>query len=199
MATKGEMTKQKILDDAAKIFQRKGFGATSINDLLSATGVTKGNLYFHFPGKETVGIAVLQQESERFMRFLDEALTGSTPAACLDNFFRMALSKHQKTGFVGGCLFGNTALEASDTFPVYAQMVATVFDEWTGKIQRKVADAQALGLIRQDLPAEQLAQMIVATIEGGIMQSRLQKSAVPMTRCLDTLRTVLGLKLPTAH
>ncbi len=78
-------------------------------------------------------------------------------------------------------------------------MVSTVFDQWTGKIRDKIADAQLLGLIRQDLPAEQLAQMLVATIEGGIMQSRLQKSAVPMTRCLDTLRTVLALKLPAAH
>lgn len=177
----------------------QGIGATSISDLLNATGVTKGNLYFHFSGKGAVGIAVLQQESERFTRFLDEALTGDTPAAALDNFFRLTLRKHQKTGFVGGCLFGNTALEASDAFPVYAQMVATVFDQWIGKIQHKVADAQALGLIRQDLPAENLARMIVATIEGGIMQSRLLKSADPMTRCLETLRTALELKLPTTH
>jgi len=199
MAIKGELTRQKIIADAAQIFQRKGFGATSINDLLSATGVTKGNLYFHFPGKEAIGIAVLQQESERFMQFLDEALTGSTPAACLDNFFTMVLRKHQKIGFVGGCLFGNTALEASDTFPVYAQMVSDVFDQWSDKLQCKVTAAQVLGLVRGDLPAKHLAQMIVATIEGGIMQSRLKKSAEPMTRCLDTLRTVLALKLPTAH
>jgi len=199
MATKGEMTKQKIIDDATRVFQRKGFGASSISDLLDATGVTKGNLYFHFPGKEAVGIAVLQQEAERFMRFLDEALVGETPAACLDNFFTMALCKHQKSGFVGGCLFGNTALEASDTFPVYAQIVSDVFDQWIDKLQGKVSDAQSLGLIRDDLPATNLAQMIVATIEGGIMQSRLQKSADPMSRCLDTLRTVLGLQLPTSH
>jgi len=199
MATKGEMTKQKIIDDAAKIFKKKGFGATSVNDLLSVTGVTKGNLYFHFSGKEAVGIAVLSRESERFMQFLDEALTGETPAACLDNFFRAALHKHQKTGFVGGCLFGNTALEASDTFPVYAQMVSSVFNQWISKIERKVADAQALGDIRQDLSPEHLAQMVVATIEGGIMQSRLQKTAEPMIKCLDTLRIVLELKLSTAH
>jgi hypothetical protein len=52
-------------------------------------------------------------------------------------------------------------------------MVSTVFDQWTGKIRDKIADAQLLGLTRQDLPAEQLAQMLVATIEGGTMQSRL--------------------------
>jgi TetR/AcrR family transcriptional repressor of nem operon len=78
-------------------------------------------------------------------------------------------------------------------------MVSAVFSQWIGKIERKVADAQALGQMRQDLLPAHLAQMIVATIEGGIMQSRLQKTAEPMIHCLDTLRIVLELKLSTAH
>lgn len=129
------------------------------------------------------------------MRFLDDTLTGATPADSLDNFFKAALHKHQKTGFVGGCLFGNTALEASDTSPVYAQIVAKVFNDWTEKLRRIITQAQASELIRQDVPAEQLAQLVVATFEGAIMQSRLHKSAEPMRRALETLRTLLEMKL----
>ncbi|MBE0575652.1 MAG: TetR/AcrR family transcriptional regulator [Desulfuromonadales bacterium] len=195
MGTKGEMTRQKIIDDATGIFQRKGFGTTSVNDLLSISGVTKGSLYFHFPGKEALGIAVLKKEAETFMMFLDDVLIGETPAACLDNFFNAALRKHQGTGFVGGCLFGNTALEASDSSPVYARVVAEVFNEWTEKLRKIIAQAQALELMRQDMPAEQLAQTVIATIEGAIMQSRLHKSAEPMTRALKTLRIFLELKI----
>lgn len=64
MATKGEITKQKIIEDATRLFHRKGFGATSVNDLLNATGVTKGSLYFHYQDKEALGIAVLRKETE---------------------------------------------------------------------------------------------------------------------------------------
>ncbi len=195
MATKGETTKQKIIEDAARLFQRKGFGATSVSSLLSAAGITKGSLYFHYPGKEALGIAVLKKEADTFMRFLDDTLTGTTPADSLDNFFKEALHKHQKTDFVGGCLFGNTALEASDTSPVYAQIVTEVFNGWTEKLQRIITEAQASELIRQDVPAELLAQLVVATFEGAIMQSRLHKSAEPMRRALDTLRTLLEMKL----
>lgn len=195
MANKGENTKQRIIEDATRLFHRKGFGATSVNDLLSATGVTKGSLYFHYSGKEALGIAVLEKAAVAFMRFLDDALNGSTPADSLDNFFKAALHKHQESGFVGGCLFGNTALEASDTFPTYAHRVAEVFNAWTEKLQTIIAQAQDSDLIRRDVPAEQLAQLVVATIEGAIMQSRLHKSAEPMTCALKTLRTLLGLKL----
>lgn len=195
MLSKGQVTKQKILTDAAEVFQRQGFGATSIHDLLVAAGVTKGSLYFHFPGKEAIGAEVLRREAAAFMVFLDQALTGATPAACLDHFFEQALRKHQKTGFVGGCLFGNTALEASDTSPLYTQIVDAVFRQWAAKIEQKIDEAQQLGLIRRDVEAANLAQMVVAAIEGGIMQSRLQKSPEPMRQGLETLRTMLELKL----
>ena len=195
MATKGEQTREKILNQAAQVFNRQGFRATTINDLIEAAGTTKGNLYFHFSGKEEVGLEVLRREKEAFLKFLDAALKGDTPGAGLDNFFRSAYEKHHSRDFVGGCPFGNTALEASDTAPVFAELVAGVFDEWIGKIQNKIAEAQEAGQVRGDLPAQDLAELVVATVEGGIMQARLQKVEGPMSRALATLRVLLDLKV----
>lgn len=195
MTSRGEQTRERILVEAARVFNRKGFAATTVNDLLKATGTTKGNLYFHFPGKEEVGLEVFRRESQDFSRFLDEALRAQTPGAALDQFFRMALEKHRQKSFVGGCLFGNTALEASDTSPVFANLVAEVFAEWIGKVAGTIAAAQAIGEIRADACAQELAELVVATIEGAIMQARLQKSELPLQRALDTLRKVLELKV----
>ncbi len=124
MITKGERTREKILQDAAEVYQRKGFAATSISDLLVVTGVTKGSLYFHFPGKDEIGLAVL----------------------------------NRARGFVGGCLFGNTALEASDTAPAFARVVKEVFAAWTQQLSATIARAQARGQVRADLPADELAE-----------------------------------------
>lgn len=195
MASKGEQTREKILAQATRVFNRQGFRSTTISDLLKATGTTKGNLYFHFSGKDEVGLEVLKREKAAFLHFLDAALAGDTPGAGLDNFLRSALLKHRRSGFVGGCLFGNTALEASDTAPVFAELVDGVFDEWIGKIQSKIAEAQQAGQVRRDLLARDLAELVVATVEGGIMQARLQKAEGPMRRTLETLRALLDLKL----
>jgi TetR/AcrR family transcriptional repressor of nem operon len=195
MPTKGERTKERITRAAADLFCRQGFAATTVNDLLEAAGVKKGSLYFHFPGKDDLALEVLQQAEIEFMDFLDSALGGLTPAARLDNFFRQALEIHRGSGFVGGCLFGNTALEASDCNPHYACRVAEVFTRWMEKIRVVIAEAQAVGEIRIDLPAGVLAQFVVSSIEGGIMLARLQKKEEPLSRCLDTLRTLLELKL----
>ncbi|MDT8440861.1 MAG: TetR family transcriptional regulator C-terminal domain-containing protein [Desulfuromonadales bacterium] len=190
---KGEITRARILEEATRVFYRKGFLATTISDLLQATGATKGNLYFHFAGKEALGIAVLQQEAERFLHFIDEALAVGEPVDALDHFFRMALKHHRDTGFIGGCLFGNTALEASDVAPRFAELVNEVFAAWIERLRPTIEAAQQSGGIRRDLPANELAELVVASLEGAIMQSRLQKDDGPMVRTLNSLRRLLEM------
>lgn len=195
MATKGELTRNHILDEAAQVFNRQGFAATTVTDILAATGATKGNLYFHFSGMEEIGLEVLRRAGEGFRQFLDAALQGPSPGASLDNFFHSALEIHRSTGFVGGCLFGNTALETSDTAPEFLAQVSEVFTAWTGRLGQTVAAAQAAGQLRADLPADWLAELVVAAVEGAIMQSRMQKDDGPLTRALETLRTLLELRV----
>ena len=83
MATKGERTREKILAEARLLFKQKGFGATTINDLLDASGTTKGNLYFHFSDKEAVALDVLRREKQSFYGFLERAFNGRSAAAGL--------------------------------------------------------------------------------------------------------------------
>lgn len=195
MPAKGERTKEKISKAAADVFRRQGFAVATISDLVEAAGVKKGSLSFHFPDKEHLALEVLRQAEEEFMDFLDAALMGPTPVDRLNNFFRSALEIHRGSGFVGGCLFGNTALEASDCNPRYACRVAEVFDRWTTKIETVISDAQDAGQIRKVLPADVLAQFVVSSVEGGIMLARLKKEEEPLRCCLESLRTLLELKL----
>ncbi len=194
MLSKGEITKDRILAEASLVFNRKGINATSVSDLLTATGTTRGNLYFHFSGKQALALAVLNREREQFMDFLDQSLSKGTPGKALDNFLQQAYTKHQQTNFIGGCLFGNTALEASDSTPVFANLIMVVFNDWIEKVESVILAAQQSQEVRADLPAHDLAATIVATIEGGIMQSRLFKTADPLRNCLNTLRTMLNLQ-----
>jgi len=153
----------------------------------------KGCLYFHFPGKDAIAREVFREAADEFMGFLDSVLDGDNPGAALDGFFRCALDKHVSSGFVGGCIFGNTALEMSDFNPEFAAMVADFFDAWLSRIALVAAKAQRKSQIRDDIPPETLARLIIATIEGGIMMSRLKKNEQPLKDCLDTLRTTLEI------
>lgn len=102
VTSRGEKTRAKVLSVARELINRKGFRSTSVNDIIEATGVKKGNLYFHFPGKEELGIAVLEQAHTEFMEFLSKSLKGERPRERLASLLDAVFEKHRKTKFVGG-------------------------------------------------------------------------------------------------
>jgi TetR/AcrR family transcriptional regulator, transcriptional repressor for nem operon len=195
MAAKGDAAREKILDAARYLFNTKGFGATSISDLVNESGLQKGSIYFHFPGKDAIGLTVLEDARGCFMEFLQEALAGDSPVLRLENFFQSVMKKHLATGFVGGCIFGNIALEMGDSDKRFADIIDRVFSQWVAAIEKVVVAAQETGEIRGDIPANALARNIVAAIEGGIMMSRVKKEEGPLAECLDVLRRILGMKV----
>lgn len=184
-------TKERILDEAARLVRLRGFSATSVRELLNAVGLKKGSLYFHFTSKRELGLAVLERARRQFAEFRQAALEGDTPKTRLHHFFDAALTAHRNSGFVGGCLWGNTALEMSDMDPEYASFVADVFDDWVADIEPVISNGQAQGQFRTDVPAPHLARHVVAAVEGGIMLSRLTKDEGPLKDCVGSLKTLL--------
>lgn len=191
-----QATRDRLIDAAYELARRKGFDRTSIAEVMEAADVGKGSLYHHFPDKDSLGLAVLERDREVFMAMIDDCLAAATPMEGLDRFFTMALEKHLEAEFVGGCLWGNTALEMSDSNPAYARLVTAVFDEWIGKLADTIRAGQDRGMIRADFPATDLARSVVATIEGGIMLSRLSKEEAPLRACLTSLRAMLTAPAP---
>lgn len=192
--SKGVLTKEKILTEAARLVHKRGFDATTINDLVKATGLKKGCLYFHFSGKDELSLAILEKAKTDFFAFLDSILMGKTPGDSLNNLFRGTIDAQKASGFSGGCIFGNTALEMSDKNEKLSAFVGKVFEEVTEKVRKVVKAAQISGQVRTDIPATTLARHIVMSVEGGIMLSRLEKSGRPLKDCLDSMKILIGLK-----
>ncbi len=183
-----------LINNAEQLVHRQGFAATSVNDILAVSGVTKGALYHHFPGKDELELAVLERAGKRFLEWMDVVLAGPTPRCKLECFFAAALNHHRKERFAGGCLFGNTALEMSDVNRRYADYVDDVFCKWSSKIEAVVRAGQKSREVRDDISARDLAETIVASMEGGIMLSRLRKNEKPLRICVESLKTFLWPK-----
>ncbi len=191
MSSKGEQTRRRILDEATGLILRKGIGSTSIGDVLEAASIHKGSLYFHFKDKKSIVREVLRESGDQFLAFVDETLKGDSPRAALENFFTAALDLHCCRGFEGGCLFGNTALEACDLDSELAAEVDDFFVRWTARLETVIVDGQRRGSLRSDVDGRELAQQIVASLEGGIMLARLRKDAAPLKNAIQMLGLLL--------
>lgn len=193
--TKGEMTRKKVVEQAKQLVNRQGFNNTSIRHIIEATGVKKGNLYFHFPSKEALSTAVMEHVKRDAADFLRISLKGRTPGEKLSHYLDAVLAKHRKKQFVGGCLIGNTAIESGDANPHLAQIVKLIFDHWQATLANIISEAMASGEIRHGMAPEKLALHMIAAIEGGIMIARVSKDENDLKTCLDALRSMIGLSM----
>jgi TetR/AcrR family transcriptional repressor of nem operon len=82
-------------------------------------------------------------------------------------------------------------LETSDAEPRLAALVNEVFVSWIDRIRQVISDGQRTGEFRNDVPARDLAQQVVVTLEGGIMLSRLRKEAAPLETSIRNLKVFL--------
>jgi len=191
--SKGEKTRDHILKATRKILVAQGFHNTSISAVIEATGVKKGNLYYHFASKEDLGLAVLEDAKDEFFSFLAKALAGRDPVAKIINSCKAIFAEQEKNNFVGGCLFGNTALEMTDSNEKFSGVIQEVFDQWTKTLETLLIDARESGaLSAKIIPPQLLAKTVVAMVEGAIMMSRVSKREKDLRDFLKAIENILG-------
>ena len=187
-----ESTRDRLILAARKIGLEKGFARASVSDMLEEAETGKGSLYHYFPDKEGLGLAALNVEKEQFLNRIEGWLDEDSPGKAMERFLGEVLEMHKATGFHGGCIWGNTALEMSDTNPLYADFVARVFDEWEEKIELVIREGQAQGCFSRHLSPRKVAVIVVSVIEGGIMLSRLRKTPGPLENSIEFIRAMLA-------
>jgi TetR/AcrR family transcriptional repressor of nem operon len=189
---KGEETRQRIAAQAAAIFNVAGYGGASISDIMQATGLEKGGIYRHFDSKEQLALAAFDYAVSQVRRRFAEGLMGHTHAAdVLIAFLAVFRSYAWQPPMVGGCPVLNTAVESDDTNPVLRDRVRAVVEEWRSMIRNTVHTGIDRGEIRPETDADQLALVMIATMEGAVMLAKLLGSAAPLEQAYQYLRTCI--------
>ncbi|HKC68696.1 MAG TPA: TetR family transcriptional regulator, partial [Bacteroidia bacterium] len=78
--SKAEKTREFIIEKAAPIFNTKGYAGASLNDIIDATGLTKGSIYGNFENKDEVAIAVYQYNVKGFQKRIGEYINAKKTA-----------------------------------------------------------------------------------------------------------------------
>jgi TetR/AcrR family transcriptional repressor of nem operon len=145
---RSERTRQLIIESAAPIFNKKGYAGTSMSDLTTATGLTKGSIYGNFKDKDDVAVHAFQHNIDLIFDFFSKELkaAGSTLDKLLAyprgfrKIYPMILS-------YGGCPILNTAVEADDTHAVLRKMAVDVLAKWKKSIVSLIEKGQSEGII----------------------------------------------------
>jgi TetR/AcrR family transcriptional repressor of nem operon len=183
-----QATRERLVDAAMRLFWEKGYNSTSIADVLKAADANAGSLYHFFPTKQDLLAAVLDRYLEGIHpMLLDPVWEGVDDP--LERVFAL-LAKYRgllvETDCFYGCPIGSLALELHEPDPPVRERLAANFAAWTAAVERCLADAGAR--LPADLDRRALAQFILTTMEGGVMQARTHREIGPFDACVAQLR-----------
>jgi len=181
-------TRDRILAAARVLFATKGFGSTSVADILHSADVNAGSLYHFFPGKQDVLLAVLDAYHTGIgPMLLDPAWTGVDDP--IDRVFAL-LARYRgalvATDCSYGCPIGSLALEIHEPDPPVRERLAANFDAWVAAVERCFVDAG--DRLPADVDRRALAVFALTTMEGGVMLARTHRSAAPFDDAVRMLR-----------
>ena len=180
-------TRQRIVEAAMELFWLKGYGSTSIADILSRSQVNSGSLYHFFPGKQDLLIAVLEAYRDGIgPMLLQPAWDGVDDPVervfALLGSYRRALVE---TECAYGCPIGSLALELHDADPIVRKHLADNFTGWIDAVEGCFAAADRFP---PGTDVRGLAEMALHVMEGGVMQARTYRDIAFFDRAVGQFR-----------
>jgi AcrR family transcriptional regulator len=189
---KGEKTKRKILEKACDLFYLKGYRGTSVEDILRASRINKGNFYFHFKSKEELGRAVIDSYAAKTFLSLRKALNAN--GSPLEGIYRLFYEQEKilkASGWNGGCPFGNLAIELADHHPGFRVQLDLVFDAWAREIKTALDKARKEKQLKKSIDSRAMSRFIVAALEGSALLAKTKKKREVYRHCVESLRFLL--------
>jgi TetR/AcrR family transcriptional regulator, transcriptional repressor for nem operon len=173
---KGALTRQRALHQAAQLLNRHGYLGTPVSELMAATGLHKGGLYNHFPSKEALALEAFDyavgQSHRRLCRAVEHHAAAPDRLLAFVGAFRAFAADPP---IPGGCPVLNAAVEADDAHPGLRARARLAMDAWRDLLGRTVRDGVERGQLRADADPDTVASVIIATLEGAVMLSKLYR------------------------
>lgn len=190
--SKSARTRQFIIEKTAPVFNAKGYAGTSMNDMMTATGLTKGSIYGNFENKDEVALAAfdhnfgviasyLRQKTETHTNTIDKLLVYPDTYR---NFLELPFLE-------AGCPVLNTAAEADDTHPELKKRAVSALRLWKNAIEKHIHTGIASHEIKTGTNADEFSSVLMSLIEGAVMQAKVSGNSKVLHTTMDFLERMI--------
>ena len=187
-----EITKENILRKSGVLFNTQGYKATSISQITDATGLTKGAIYRHFSCKDELEVLTLNHLSALMFEKLRERIRGeSTAGKKLRAVLRYFESYISNPPLIGGCPLLNAAIEADDNNPTLRKAALKILRGIRESIIVLLDNGIKFKQLKTDIDRDMIATLIIASLEGAIMMSKLSGNDDDIKRVIAYLERLI--------
>ena len=177
-------TREEIIKATCDLMELQGYYGTGLNQIIRESGSPKGSLYYYFPGgKEELTAEALKHVGQIVLqRIKDNLAAVDAPAEAIRQFIHLIADNVEASGFKAGGPITTVALETASTSDTLRETCHDIYQQWIGAFAAKLS---AGGM--DDLSAATLAQVIISSLEGGIILSRTGQDVTPLRAVADQM------------
>ncbi len=181
-------TRQRLIEAARDLFLLNGYTATGVAEIVRHAGVRMGSLYYFFPTKEDLLVAVLEWYRDNIYEGLLQPIWERIDDP-IERIFGVLDGYRQLLFLMNydqGCPIGNLALELTNSHPKARELMILNFDQWVDSIQACLDAAE--GRLPPELDRRALAIHILTVMEGAVMLARTYRNTDPFDLAVAQLR-----------
>jgi len=174
--SKGEQTRQRIIAQAAPLFNQNGLAGCSMQDVMDATGLEKGGLYRHFSSKEQLAAECLKYS----LKLTFEARSGAAdhvPNAIDKLRYLVDRFLSAPSPLKGGCPLMNAAVDADDGNLQLRKLAQQAMQRWKSSLLKILKEGMERGEIVRGADPMRVTNTIIAVLEGSLLISRIEGSS----------------------
>jgi len=189
---KGERTKNYIIEQSSSLFNKNGYKSTSISEIMMATGLKKGGIYNHFENKDALAKASFSHSINVLKdKYIEAVRSKDTSYEQFDAFIAVFSSLLDNNLVVGGCPIMNAAIEADDSKVDFEDSIKEGFTGLIKLIKGIIQYGKNQNEINKEVDTEQMAVIILSSIEGALALSRLFQDKIYLELVIKQIKSIL--------
>jgi TetR/AcrR family transcriptional regulator, transcriptional repressor for nem operon len=171
MAGRRQFDERRALDRAREVFWLKGYGATSMQDIATASGVLRGSLYNAYQDKETLFLRVFADYADQFLAEVAQALADPSVDRALRDFFDFTIASMTAGVPTRGCLTTKTAIDTRADGERIRAAIRDLLDNMERLLRERLCTDEAR--LRLAIPPAEAARVLSAMTRGIVVMERV--------------------------
>jgi TetR/AcrR family transcriptional regulator, transcriptional repressor for nem operon len=187
LTAKGRAMRDRIVQSAAELIFATGARETTLDQVRSAVGASKSQLYHYFGDKDELLHAVIDFQAALVMEAQQPELGAIDSIASLRRWRDKLVQLSDDHGRIGGCPIGSLANELAGHSETHRRALAAHFDHWAALIEDGLLRMQASGRLGPSLDPKALSATILTAVQGGLLLTKLRRSSMALGAALDEI------------
>lgn len=186
LTSRGQNSRERILNQAAQLVYEKGVRGTSMDDMRAAASVSKSQLYHYFSNKEELILAVIERQTVNVLGAQLPLLEHLDTWENLEKWRTTIIDLKESSESLGGCPLGSLASELADQDETARVALMHSFDEWEQYFIDGFSKMKERGDLRAESDPAELACAVITSLQGGQLLTKTRKSTRPFKIALQT-------------